>query len=223
MAARLFLMAAAASGAWAWSLALPRSSWQSVVQPMASRMSLLGLEAPTFCVQECQLFESAGLPLAQVQLTPVQRLALSDAHKCLDECLVAPSTARDGDLVGCLEERYHKARMWTATRGPIAQWALSRWLEAQVWPMTPHVTTTITLKDALAPLKTRSIYGKAFRVRPGRALKIGWRLAWMWMTGKLKLMPLERRRRLLDAALSDIAVTYDEIVQREITSAARSF
>ena len=160
------------------------------MQPMATRMTLLG-------VHDFQQFEST-LPLAQVQLTPVQRLALSDAHKCLDECLVAPSSVGGGGL----EASIHKARIWTATRAPIAKWALSRWLEAQVWPVTPRVTTTITLKDALAPLKTRSIYGKAIRSRPGRALKIGWRLAWMWMT---RLMVVESIPVLPGTALPALA------------------
>ena len=213
-----------AAGASAWALPPPRTSWQSAMPSMTSRMTLLGMEAPPiFCAPGC-LFESPPLALAQVHLTPVQRLALSDAHKCLDECLVAPSSAND--ILGGLEASMHKAQIWTATRGPIAQWALSRWLEAQMCrlPIYPQVTIIkpLTLKDALAPLKTRSIYGKAIRVRPGRALKIGWRLAWMWMSGKLRLVPQERRRRMLDKALCDIAVTYDEIVQRELI-AARSY
>ena len=42
-------------------------------------------------------------------MATVQKLALSDATRCLDECLLAPSYCQNGDVVGMIGERYNKA------------------------------------------------------------------------------------------------------------------
>lgn len=152
----------------------------------------------------------------------VQKLALSDATRCLDECLLAPSCCQNGDVVGMIGERYNKALHWTETRAPIAHWALRRWLETQLQlpEATPFQQSSITLVDALAPLKTRNIYRKALLVKPITSMKIGWRLVWMWISRKWQ--PQEQRRRQLEPLMKDIAIAYDELVQRELTSNAWS-
>ena len=152
----------------------------------------------------------------------VQKLALSDATRCLDECLLAPSCCQNGDVVGMIGERYNKALHWTETRAPIAHWALRRWLETQLQlpEATPFQQSSITLVDALAPLKTRNIYRKALLVKPITSMKIGWRLVWMLISRKWQ--PQEQRRRQLEPLMKDIAIAYDELVQRELTSNAWS-
>ena len=67
--------------------------------------------------------------------------------KSIEEWIEAQETCPD--FASMLEESYHKARHWAQTRGPIAHWALRRWLETRL--QVPLPPTWLLQQQPAAP------------------------------------------------------------------------
>lgn len=161
----------------------------------------------------------------------IHRLAITDTMKhfsCLDSCDVETP---DG-LLGQIEQNFERTRQWAITREPIIRWAAAHWFETHLYPLElpPHLyplgpmpvpmpfESSVSLGDALAPMRVKTIARDAFFVKPIRTVKLCWSLLTLWMKGKL--LPSEKarshRRRRLAPIMNEIASTYSELVQHEV-------
>ena len=148
----------------------------------------------------------------------VQRLAFSDASRCLDDLCYCEARG----LSGRLEERFEKMQTWVTSRELLVRWAVSRWAEHHVRTikLPPLLTLLLrppagqlTLTKALAPVQPWRLTRAGLRASPAKTLAILWQFCLLWVSKCL--LPADvaqaRRRRQLAPTLMELATAYDAL------------
>lgn len=184
----------------------------SAPPPAASWRTHVGRSA---AAQPRPLPPRPGVDSEACTLRSVQRLALSDAARCIDEMC----------SVGDYSQAATKAAEWVASREPLIRWATRRWLQAVAPPtvMPPldalrdmHPADDLTLKRALVPIRVRNLAWSLCAVSPAAVCRLAWSLCLLWA---VQLLPRERaarqQRRIVPPLLEQIAAAYEKLVNTE--------
>lgn len=168
-------------------------------------------------------FAAAAPPPGSLALS-VQRLALSDAARCLEECRTPPHEGAMS-LMDRLEHAHCRAVAWAVSRERLVRWGFGKWLESQalalraavpqplVSPLLPHVhpSDDLTLRSALAPIRVRRLTAAAFTVSPVAVCRLAWSLCLLWAVRALlpQALAVRQQRRLVEPLLDQIASAYE--------------
>ena len=161
-------------------------------------------------------FWEAAVRSEACTLRSVQRLALSDAARCIDEVC----SVEQGPFLEQLSQSAAKVAQWVASREPLIRWATRRWLQAvappTVVPYTVYPADDLTLKRALVPIRVRNLAWSLCTVSPAAVCRLAWSLCLLWA---VQLLPPERaarqQQRIVPPLLEQIAAAYEKLVNTD--------
>lgn len=142
----------------------------------------------------------------------VQRLAVRDAERCLDECVVQGEVLQPIRI----QQSLTKLSDWLKSREKLIFWATTKYIEAHVPAILPFIaaqplrTESLTLSEALAPVRPWHLTREALFAAPRRTFAFLLHFTILWAM-RVRSADLDARARRRRRALTELARAYDAL------------